>query len=184
MKRTHRRRGLMASILGLTLLLAGCSSMDINDFRGTAPELDIHDYFQGELRAWGIVENRSGVATRQFTVDMVGRLEGDTLVLEEDFEYADGETDRRVWRIRKEGEHKYVGTAGDVIGEARGEARGRAFHWEYKVDLKVGDSTYRVAFDDWMYRQEDDVVINRATITKWGFEVAQVTVVFQKKGAE
>ena len=171
----------MASILGLTLLLAGCSSMDINDFRGTQPELDIHDYFQGELRAWGIVENRSGVATRQFTVDMVGRLEGDTLVLEEDFEYADGETDRRVWRIRKEGEHRYVGTAGDVIGEARGEARGRAFHWEYKVDLKVGDDTYRVAFDDWMYRQEDDVVINRATITKWGFEVAQVTVVFQKR---
>jgi hypothetical protein len=32
-----------------------------------------------------------------------------------------------------------------------------------------------------MYRQEDDVVINRATITKWGFEVAQVTVVFQKR---
>ena len=48
------------------------------------------------------------------------------------------------------------------------------------MDLKVGDSTLRVHFDDWMFLQPDNVLINRARVSKWGVELGRVTLFFSK----
>ena len=38
----------------------------------------------------------------------------------------------------------------------------------------------KITFDDWIFLQDDRVAINRATMTKFGFKVAELTVVFVK----
>ena len=48
------------------------------------------------------------------------------------------------------------------------------------MDLKIGESRLRVQFDDWMFLQHDGVLINRARVSKLGFEIGQVTLTFQK----
>ena len=85
------------------------------DFAGSAPEFVVEEYFLGQTRAWGMVQDRSGKPTRYFTVDIEGSREGDELVLREDFLFRDGERSQRTWRIRKLDEHSYQGSAGDVV---------------------------------------------------------------------
>ena len=124
--------------------------------------------------------DRFGNLRRQFVVDIEGNIEGDELILREDFVYNDGETQQRTWRIRPLGGGRYEGRADDVIGVAIGTARGNALNWIYKMDLKVDDGSWRVSFDDWMFLQPDGTLLNRATISRWGFDIGVVTIAFRK----
>jgi len=145
--------------------------------------LVVEEYFAGSTRAWGVFKDRFGAVRRQFVVDMTGTWNGRELVLTEDFAYADGETGQRTWRIVKRDEHTYEGTADDVIGTAVGRVFGNAVNWRYTVDLKVGDGTWRVKFDDWMFLQGDGVMINRAWVSKWGVHIGSATIAFAKLNA-
>jgi hypothetical protein len=171
---------LIPLVLVALLGLAGCSTMKPQDFAGTEPVLTIESYFAGKTKAWGIYQDRFGDLQRQFTVDIDGKWDGQELVLTEDFLYSDGEVDRRVWRIRKLDAHTYEGRAGDVVGTATGVAYGKALNWRYDLNLKYGSGTIRVSFDDWMFLQDKEVMINRATVSKFGLTVGEVTLVFRK----
>ena len=153
------KKNLLIVLALLGLLTAGCNTMKIEDYEGKSPKLVLEDYFDGETRAWGIVRDRFGNIRRQFTVDMVGHWDGQLLVLDETFSYDDGETDKRVWKIRKIDAHTYEGKATDVIGSAVGKAYGSALNWRYTLALKIGERTWNVAFDDWMFLQSDGVLL-------------------------
>lgn len=178
--------GRIPYLLVVLLTLGACSSMKIEDFAGTAPELRPEVYFAGKTRAWGIFEDRFGNLRREFVVDIDGKVEGDTLTLTEDFRYSDGETERRVWTIRRTGEGRYEGRAADVVGTAEGLAAGKALNWSYDLMLKISGSEMKVRFDDWMYLQPGGVLINRATVSKFGVTLGVVTIFFNKddKAAE
>ncbi len=165
------------------LLLGGCSPMKPEDFQSVEPHFVLEDYFLGTTRAYGLFEDRFGTVRRQFTVTIEGRMEGDELVLEEDFFYRDGERERRVWRIRKQPDGTYRGRADDIVGEAVGIAAGNALNWSYRMDLKVGGGAWRVTFDDWMFLQDDGVMLNRARVGKWGLEIGRVSLAFVRSGA-
>ena len=168
-------------VAALTIGLTGCSSsMKPEDFANQEPRLVLEDYFLGETRAWGIFEDRFGTLRRSFVVDITGTWDGQTLTLDEDFVYNDGEIEKRIWVIEKVDENTYTGTAGDVVGTAQGKAYGNALNWKYDLNLKVGDSTWKVHFNDWMWLQPDGILMNRATVSKFGFEIGQVTLAFSK----
>ena len=170
---------LFGSLL-VTLLLTGCTSMKSQDFKESEPKLYLFDYFKGKTSAWGIFEDRFGNVRRQFQVDIEGRINGNEMTLDERFHYNDGEKDQRIWRIRKTGDQTFEGEADDVIGTAKGEVQGNALNWTYDLNLKVGDSSYKVHFDDWMFLQSGGVMINRARLSKWGFDIGEVTLFFMK----
>lgn len=174
--------GLLASLLAL--FLAGCSSMDIKQYQNTTPKLDLFNYFEGKTEAWGQFQDRSGLVIRQFSVDITGTVEGDTLVLDERFIYNDGEKEQRIWTITKTADDQFVGRAGDVIGEAKGQSAGSAFNWSYTLDLPYKESSIHVKFDDWMFLHSDSKMMNRAEVTKWGFKVGEVTLFFSKPSLE
>lgn len=167
-------------LLAVTSLTACVSGASLEQFEAAPRTLVLEEYFQGESTAYGIFEDRFGKIRRQFKVDITGEVEGDRLTLTEKFIYDDGERDTRVWEIDILGDGKYRGTAGDVPGFAEGQVSGNAFNWKYKVDLKVNGSTWNVGFDDWMYLLEDDVLMNRAYVTRYGIEIGQVTISFKK----
>ncbi|HCN73035.1 MAG TPA: DUF3833 domain-containing protein, partial [Pusillimonas sp.] len=47
--------------------------------------------------------------------------------------------------------------------------------------LPVGDTTYDVSFDDWMFLMNDEVMLNRATMSKFGIRLGEVTLSFYKR---
>jgi hypothetical protein len=166
------------------LLLTGCGEMRLSDFTGSTPEFRPESWFLGRLKAWGYFEDRFGRIRREFTVEIEGTLDGEVLVLDERFVYADGERQTRVWRVSKLADGSYEGRADDVVGIATGRVAGRAMNWQYDFDLAVGGSTWRVRFDDWMLLQDEDVMLNRTTVSKWGVEFGTVVIFFRRLPAE
>ena len=166
----------------LFLLLNNCSGQNMKpiDFKDKKPRLIIEDYMSGTVQAWGIVQNRSGKIIRQFTADLNGQWDGKQLILNEKFNWSDGEIQTRQWKINKIDEHNYEGTAGDVVGKAKGYSYGPAFKFEYVLLVPVKGREMKITFDDWIFLQDEKVAINRATMTKFGIKVAELTVFFQK----
>lgn len=166
------------------LLIGGCSSVDIKDYENTKPELNLFEFFSGKTYAWGQFQDRSGKVIRRFTVDITGTIteqDKPMLTLDEQFVYDDGEKQQRIWKIIETKPHHFTGTAGDVIGEAVGESAGNALNWRYVLDLPYKDSTIHVNFNDWMYLYSDNTMMNIAKVSKWGFNVGEVTLFFSKK---
>ena len=170
------------STLFLTLLftLTGCSTMDINDYTGSEPQLKIEEYFSGRTVAWGMFQDRFGNVQKRFKVLMNGKMDDGKLVLDEQFIYADGTESERVWTIQILGNGHYEGTAGDIVGVANGKSAGNAFNFKYQMRLPINGREWVVSFDDWMFLQEESVLLNVATMSKWGIKLGTLTVAFEK----
>lgn len=169
-------------ILIMVPLLSSCSSK-IEDYAGTTPALELDRFFTGELVAYGMVQDRAGQVLRRFKVDMVASWEGNKGVLEEDFFYDDGEQQRRVWKLEKHPDGRYTGTAGDVVTPAEGRTEGYALNWRYTLAVPVDGKVWDINFNDWMYLLDENRLINRAEMTKWGFRVGEVTLWIERKAA-
>jgi hypothetical protein len=176
-----KRRLLLAAAGGGALTLAGCASQSIDHYRNDKPTLDLKEYFNGTLDAYGVFTDRSGTVVKRFTVVMNCSWQGDQGVLDEDFTYSDGTRQKRIWRLNRLPDGRYTGTADDVIGTAEGQARGNAFYWTYTLSLPVDGRVYEVRFDDWMYLMTDKVMLNKATMSKFGVKLGEVTLSFTRR---
>ena len=176
-----KRRYLLTLATAATLALAGCSTQKIDSYTRETPVLDLQQYFNGTLDAHGVFTDRSGTVVKRFTVVMNCTWQGDNGVLDEDFIYSDGTTQKRIWRLKKLADGRYTGTADDVVGTAQGQARGNAFFWTYTLSLPVDGSVYEVKFDDWMYLVDQKVMLNKATMSKFGVKLGEVTLSFSKR---
>lgn len=170
----------MVAMVSSLLLMAGCST-DVGEYQQATPRFDLFEFFQGDLTAWGMIQDYSDKQTRRFEVQIQGQVDGDTLTLVEDFVFDDGETDQRVWVIKRVGNKRYQGQADDIVGVASGEEMGNVLQWKYDFELPRGDSTVTVTFDDWLYRQDDKRAFNVTKIRKLGFEVGRLTIFFEKQ---
>ena len=170
-----------ALLVALSLLLSGCSAPMPAQYAAERPVLDPTRYFNGRLDAWGMFQDRFGNVVKRFTVEMNCRWEGDTGTLEEDFLYSDGTRERRVWTLRKVAPDRFIGTASDVVGEAVGSVAGNSFNWRYTLALPIDGRTWHVDFDDWMFLIDDQVMLNRAVMSKFGIRLGEVTLSFTKR---
>lgn len=171
-----RPLAILCTVLGLT----GCAGVSPEAYRTQTPTLDIATYFNGPLTAWGYFADRSGEVKRRFTVKMIGEWKGNEGVLTENFDWSDGSKSQRIWRISKLDNHRYVGRADDVKGEADGTAYGNALQWKYTLLLPVDGKTYEVQFDDWMYLMDDAVMLNKSEMRKFGFKLGEIVISFRK----
>ena len=171
---------IMAAI-GVLIMLSSCAGNPINYYKGTTPPADIKEYFNGPVKAWGMVQDWRGRVVRRFDVEMQGRWEGDVGTLTENFNFYDGKKQQRVWTIKKMADGSYEGTASDIIGKATGRSEGSAVRWNYIMDLPVDDTHYRIRFDDWMWVMNDGVLINRSYLKKFGITVSELTIFMQKQ---
>ena len=163
--------------------LSACAKREVTHLADRQPHLTLEKFFEGKSVAYGIFEDRFGNLRRQFRVNLTGTVNGDQLILEEQFLYEDGEKAERIWTIDKlgssnDGTVRYQGRASDVDGRASGRVSGNGLNWRYDVILKMGGRDLEVHFDDWIYQQSEDVAINRAYVSKFGVEIGSVTIVF------
>ena len=176
----NTRRHVLLALLAGSAVLAGCASPQVSDYAQQRPKLELDRYFNGRIRAHGIFQKRGGEVVRRFTVVMDCHWEGNQGVLDEAFSYSDGSTQRRVWRLAKLADGRYTGRADDVVGEAEGQESGNAFRWNYTLRLPVDGKDYDVQFDDWMFLVDERVMLNRATMSKFGITLGEVLLSFTK----
>jgi hypothetical protein len=168
---------LLLGAIGLT----GCAGVDVAHYQQERPELRLEEYFNGTIDGWGMFQKRDGTVAKRFKVVIEASWQGDQGVLDEAFSYSDGSRQRRVWYLTRHGDGRYSGKADDVVGSASGRVSGNALHWVYTLRLPVDGKVYEVTFDDWMYLQEEGVLLNRAVMKKFGFRLGEVTLAFQRR---
>ena len=184
--KTLRKRWFFSSlVLAAVLGLSACAGPQVADYATEKPVLDLRQYFNGTIDAYGLFTDRSGRVVKRFTVVMTCSWQGppgqEVGVLDEEFSYSDGSRQRRIWTLKRQPDGRYSGTAADVVGQASGEEKGNAFRWGYTMQLPVDGRVFEVQFDDWMYLMNDKVMINRAVMSKFGFQLGEVTLSFVKR---
>ena len=177
----NTRRHALLTLLAGTAVLTGCANPQVTDYAQERPLLELDRYFTGRVLAHGVFQKRNGAVARRFTVVMDCHWEGNQGVLDEAFTYSDGSTERRIWRLTKHADGRYTGRADDVVGEAQGQTSGNAFRRNYTLRLPVDGKEYEVQFDDWMFLVDDRVMLNRATMSKFGVTLGEVLLSFTKQ---
>lgn len=169
------------ALLLCSLFLISCRSVQVKDYAQEKPSLVLEEYLNGTLDAHGIFQDRSGKVTKRFHALIKASWNGPVGILDEDFTWSDGTKSKRIWTITKKSNSEYIGTASDVVGEAKGEVAGNALRWRYVLSLPVDGKAYHVDFDDWMYLMDDKVMLNKSIMSKWGFYLGEVTLSFTKR---
>ena len=168
----------------ISLLLNACTSQSpVMQYAALEPKLDLKQYLNGELEAWGQFQDRSGVLVKRFHVNMTATWQGNKGTLDEYFVYDDGSKQRRIWHLEALDNGRYLGKADDVISTAQGHVAGSVLNWKYTMALPVNGKTYHVQFDDWMYLHDQNTLVNRAVMSKFGIRLGEVTLFFRKKSS-
>lgn len=165
----------------LAMGLAGCASQGVEQYQAEQPALDLKTYLNGTLDAWGMFQGRAGEVQKRFHVVIDAQWTGDVGTLDESFKWSDGTTSKRVWTLTRQPDGRFIGKADDVVGEAIGEVSGNALRWRYVLALPVDGKTYHVDFDDWMFLMDDKVMLNRSYMSKWGFNLGEISLTFVKR---
>jgi hypothetical protein len=172
--------------LAALMFLAACTGKpSFNDPALSDRQLNLEEFFDGDLVAYGQFQDILGTMRRSFVVTIAGDWDGERLRLVEDFVYEDGSTEQRIWTLVKTGADSWEGTAPGVIGRATGQEQGDRFNWQYEIALPVPSAdgpteTLRVRFDDWMWLLADDRLLNVAYVSRFGVHIGQVIIAFEK----
>jgi len=168
-------------VLMCVFLLSACSTQDVSLYANNEPKFELQDFFSGSLTAHGILKNRSGEVIRYFNATLEGSWENGVGTLVEEFLFDDGEIQSRTWIMTPDENGQYIATANDVTGFGEVKISGNALFMNYVLQVPYDGDVLEVNVDDRMYMVKDGVVINESVMTKFGFEVAYLSIVIQKK---
>lgn len=165
--------------------LAGCSSTSIDTYADNEPTFKPQDFFDGELVAHGVLKDYSGEVTRYFSAELKGSWDSNGVgTLEEWFVFDDGERQERVWTLTPNDDGSYTANAGDVVGPGTLTTAGNALFMKYVLRVPYDGDTIDLTVDDRMYLVTPDVLINESAMTKFGIEVAHLTLTIRRLGDE
>jgi hypothetical protein len=147
------------------------------------PQLKLEEFFDGSVKGFGFMHTRFGKLAQQFDISAEGPWNGKTLALTltETYQFDDGHRDNLNWQITKLSETRYRGVEDRVKGEAEGEQSAHHFRWRYVRDVpQKGGKTTRLTFDDCFYLQSPNLLMARASVSRFGFEIGVITVSYVK----
>jgi Protein of unknown function (DUF3833) len=180
MTRLLARRALLTIPLVLAVA-AGCAGPPVLTVPPDAPAFTLEGFFKGRTVGKGAFTSSIAGVNRPLTVITQGRWDGKTLVLREDFFFADGEKDVKTWRFTKTGAGIYEGTREDVIGKAVVRQVGNTVQLTYSADVRAKDgSVTRLDFADTIAPLDRRSVLNKAVVSKFGVPIGDVTLTFVK----
>ena len=159
-------------------VLGACAVPPASPANENSPRLVLESFFDGTASGHGVFTNSWTGSQRSFTVVIQGTWDGRVLTLVEDFAYADGEKDRKTWRLQAAGPGRYTGTREDVVGLARAWTEGSAVRLEYAVSL----GGWTVDFSDVLALRHSSRLVNKATVAKWGVKIGHVELWLQRAG--
>ena len=172
----------LAAVLLLCAGFSGCFRSGASSYSGGTPRFVPEQQMVGDLEGTGAFFDRFANLKRAFSINAKGELGDDGVVtLTEDLTFLDnGEKTLRVYKIAKVDENHYKVDSEDLTRTGSVEAYGNVMRWSYTLKTKIGDSIWRLNFDDWMFLQPNGVVLNRAKAYKWGIEVGEIFMSFRQ----
>lgn len=167
--------------LYLATTLSACSATDLQQYSANKPEFIPEDFFSGQLTAHGVIKNRGGEVTRYFTASIDASWSNGVGTLAEKFVFNDGEIQYRTWTLTPTPSGQYSATAGDVIGTGIAKTSGNAMQLDYVLEIDYRNKKMNLDVEDWMWRVDENTVINHSILRKWGFRVGSIQLAIIKQ---
>lgn len=161
-------------------MLSSCSTTSIDEYASNRPNLNLPQFFDGDLNAHGVLKDRGGKVTRYFNATIKAYWKDGVGTLEEKFIFDDGEIQYRNWTLTPTATG-YAATAGDVIGTGSAQVKGNAMQLNYVLEINYKGSPMQLQVDDWMWQVNNNTLINESTLRKWGFKVGSIQLVIIKE---
>ncbi|MXN65747.1 DUF3833 family protein [Stappia sp. GBMRC 2046] len=148
----------------------------------SAGPLKLEEFFRGKTVGKGVFESRFAGVRREFTVVTTGTWNPKTftLRLREDFRYADGERDTKVWFFQKVAQDRYIGQRSDVLSPTNVRTVGNDLKFSYAAEVETRDGPVALRFNDTLTRVKPGVVRNTARVVKYGLTIGTVDLTFRK----
>jgi hypothetical protein len=162
------------------VLMPGCSNNSLDYYESRKNKVDLRNFFAHEVEGWGGIFDYQGRQIRSFHVKIKGTWQQNHGQLAEVFHFDDGEVSKRVWDINFSTADNFTATATDVIGKAKGMQQGNAVNMAYTLQIPYNKTLLNVKMDDWMYLVTNDTILNRTSMKKFGFKVAEVVLIMKK----
>ena len=105
---------------------------------------------------------------------MRGQWQGDSGTLSEDFTYADGSTQARLWTLTMGEGGAFTATAPDIEGLARGQQSGATVRMTYRLRLPADAGGHVLDVTDWLYLMPNGAIMNKSEMRKFGVKVAEL----------
>ena len=169
---------LFITITIILICLTACSAT-ITVYEDRQPKFEMATFFNGNLCAWGIVRSRNNEVSRKFVADIKATASETLVVLDETFIFDDGEEQTRLWKFEKR-QQQWIGTAGDVVGEAVGEVSGDTLHLIYELAIQLDGDEVILSMDDWLHLVDKRTLIGSTNMSKWGFDVGRIDITIQQ----
>ncbi|WP_041522824.1 DUF3833 domain-containing protein [Gilvimarinus agarilyticus] len=180
MRRHHRLFATTTLLWACLAGLIGCAGPSVDQYQNNQPAFAPRQFFQGELSAHGVLKNRAGEVTRYFNATINASWNDGVGTLKERFVFNDGEIQFRTWTLTPTSQTSFNATAGDVIGTGTAKTAGNAFNLNYVLEVDYNERKLQLNVDDWMWRVDENTVINHSSLSKWGFNVGSIQLVIRK----
>jgi len=146
------------------------------DYVDNAAQLDIKNFFNGDIEGFGIVQNSDGKIVGTVVVKIVGKWDDNKGTIQQNFTYHDGRKDNRTLLITTNSDATFDAVGHDVVKAAQGKQIGNAAQSNYSLMIGQKSSKAEVAFEDRMYLVDDKSLV---MISSFSQKVA--TNFFEKK---
>lgn len=164
----------------ICLFLPGCKDTRIEKHKDKKPTIDMQSFFQGTVKGHGSFFDWRGRQTKGFTITMIGDFKNNQGPLKEHFIFADGSKLDREWHVIFHEDKTYSATAPDIIGTGKGSQMGNAAYTDYVINIPYKNSSINLHMDDWCYQIDNNTVLNKAAMKKFGIKVAEMIVLLKK----
>lgn len=165
--------------LNFLLLIAGCSQ-STQSYLTRTPKFVMQEFFQGELCSWGVIRDTDGFVKRKFIAKIKATQENGVILLDEKFTFNDGELQNRLWKFKQQGT-QWIGTAGDVVGEAKAKIYGDSIQLKYKLKIDNDGSEWQINMLDWLHLIDENTLIGTTKMSKWGFNLGRIDLIMRKQ---
>ena len=114
----------------------------------------------------------------------VGTWDGKVLTLVENYQYAAGDSEQRIWKFTKTGNSTYTATSKEILKEAKVEIKGRVASFKYQKKLpRPGKKPVKVKFAEQWTLNKNGTLSSTATLSKL-VRVGREAINFARVGNE
>lgn len=141
------------------------------DYIDSSAKLNIRDFFNGEIEAFGIKQDESGKIINTMNIKINGKWDDTKGVIKQSFSYDDGTKDSRIWLITLDSNGNFEAVGHDVTNAAKGRQIGNAAQSNYSLMLSGKNGKEEFSFEDKMYLIDDKSMIIISTFKKQGLKI-------------
>ncbi len=148
--------------------------------QGMLTSWDPVSFFNGRFLANGVFIDRQKHIRRRFFADISADASDNQTVISESFSFDDGETEQRIWTLSRVSDTKIDAFTDDLAGRATGIVSGPVLHMRYDFFLTISGRRIKFAFDDIMICQDQNHLLNKARISKFGVFIGELIISFER----